>query len=212
MLASVEKGFVLLCNPKTGTTALEEAFEKFADIRTGGTPKWKHLNYDRMTEIFGDYFQRQGCTIYGVARHPVDALVSWYRYRSRPELAAHKCRPDSKYTGDIPFSQFVEEWAARSTPRARVPVSVEWCLTGRRPAPMSFYRYEDLSALFDTLCRHVGQKVKLEKRNVSPERPLDMDGAAVVVLPRMRKQIELYNSIPFVGRVTAAGARPEVSG
>ena len=87
MLASVEKGFVLLSNPKTGTTALEDAFEKFADIRTGGSPKWKHINYDRMTEIFGDYFQRQGCTIYGVARHPVDALASWYRYRSRKQLA-----------------------------------------------------------------------------------------------------------------------------
>lgn len=201
MLASVEKGFVLLCNPKTGTTALEDALEKFADIRTGGSPKWKHVNYDRMTDIFGDYFERQGCTIYGVARHPVDALASWYRYRSRNELAARKHRSDSKYTGDIPFSRFVEEWAARSTPRARVPVSVEWCLTRKRkPAPISFYRYEDLPALFEVLSRHVGQKVELEKRNVSPERPLDMDHADVAALPRMRKRIEIYDSIPFVRR------------
>ena len=114
MLASVEKGFVLLCNPKTGTTALEEAFEKFADIRTGGSPKWKHLNYDKMTAIFGDYFQRQGCKIYGVARHPADALVSWYRYRSRKQLRDPRHR--EKYTGDIPFSQFMEEWAEQAHP------------------------------------------------------------------------------------------------
>ena len=147
MLASVEKGFVLLCNPKTGTTALEEAFGKFADIRTGGSPKWKHINYDKMTAIFGDYFQRRGCKIYGVARHPADALVSWYRYRSRKQLRDPRHR--DKYTGDIPFSQFMEEWANRRTTRARVPVSVEWCLTRRKkPAPMIFYRYEDLPAAF----------------------------------------------------------------
>ena len=147
MLASVEKRFVLLSNPKTGTTALEAAFEQFADIRTGGSPKWKHINYDKMTEIFGDYFQRQGCTIYAVVRHPVDALASWYRYRSRPELGSEH-RWHDKYTGDIPFSQFVEEWAAGSTPRAQVPVSVKWCLTrGGRPAPITFYRYEDLPRL-----------------------------------------------------------------
>jgi hypothetical protein len=199
MLASVEKGFVLLCNPKTGTTALEDAFERFADIRTGGSPKWKHLNYDRLTEIFGDYFERQGCRIYGVARHPADALASWYRYRSRKELAARKHLPDSKYTGGIPYSRFVEEWAARSTPRARVPVSVEWCLTReRKPAPITFYRYEDLPALLAVLSRHVGRPVKLENRNVSPDRPLDMDREAVAALPRMREQIEIYDSIPFV--------------
>ncbi len=199
MLASVEKGFVLLCNPKTGTTALEEAFEKFADIRTGGSPEWKHLNYDKMTAIFGDYFQRRGCKIYGVARHPADALVSWYRYRSRKQLRDPRHR--EKYTGDIPFSQFMEEWAERRTQRARVPVSVEWCLTRRKqPAPMIFYRYEDLPALLAVLSGHVGCKVAAEKRNVSPERALDVERSDILALPRMQRCIELYDRIPFAGR------------
>ncbi len=197
MLASVEKGFVLLSNPKSGTTALEAAFERFADIRTGGSPKWKHLNYDRMTEVFGDYFQRQGCTIYGAVRHPVDALASWYRYRSRPAAR----RSGEPYTGDIPFSRFAEEWDGRASPRARVPVSVKWCMTSAgAPAPMRFYRYEDLGLLLEALCAHVGETVSLERRNRSPERPLDMDREAVAALPRMRQFIEAYETIPFVGR------------
>jgi hypothetical protein len=201
MLASVEKGFVLLSNPKTGTTALEAAFDRFADIRIGGSPKWKHIGYDGLTEIFGDYFQRRGCTIYAVVRHPVDALASWYRYRSRPALARPRHKGHDKYTGDIPFSQFVEEWAAASTPRAKVPLSVKWCLTaGGEPAPIAFYRYEDMPRLLEALCRHVGRKVKLEKRNVSPETPIDVDRTTVAALPRMRKFIEIYDSIPFVGR------------
>ena len=201
MLASVEKRFVLLSNPKTGTTALEAAFERFADIRIGGSPKWKHISYDKMTDIFGDYFQRKGCTIYAVVRHPVDALASWYRYRSRPDLAKPKHRWHDKYTGDISFSQFVEEWAANSTPRARLPVTMNWCLTrDGRPAPIAFYRYEDLPLLAEALSRHVGRKVQAEKLNVSPERPLDVDRAAVAALPRMREVVRVYDSIPFVGR------------
>ena len=114
MLASVEKRFVLLSNPKTGTTALEAAFERFADIRIGGSPKWKHISYDRMTDMFGDYFQRQGCTIYAVARHPVDALASWYRYRSRAR--PERSRSTSGTTGTPATSSSrssSEEWAAR---------------------------------------------------------------------------------------------------
>ncbi len=198
MLASVEKGFVLLSNPKSGTTALEAAFERFADIRTGGSPKWKHINYDQMTEVFGDYFQRQGCTIYGAVRHPVDTLASWYRYRSRPSLSKRK---RDNWTGDIPFSQFAAEWADKSSQRARVPVSVQWCMTSAgTPAPMRFYRYEDLGLMLEALCAHVGETVTLERRNRSPERPLDMDREAVAALPRMRQFIKAYETIPFVGR------------
>lgn len=201
MLASVEKSFVLLSNPKTGTTSLESAFRKFADIKTGGSPKWKHINYDRMTAIFGDYFERQGCKIYGVARHPADALVSWYRYRTRKQLKSPRHQWHDKYTGDIPFSQFMEEWANKSTRRARVPVSVEWCLTRKKkPAPMIFYRYEDLPVLFHVLSEHVGHEVTSRKRNVSPERVIDVERSDILALPRMQRYIELYDRIPFVGR------------
>lgn len=199
MIASVEKGFVLLSNPKTGTTALETAFARFADLRSGGWARWKHLNYDRMTEIFGDFFQRQGCSIYGVARHPVDTLASWYRYRSRPIL---RQRGDRTYTGDISFSQFVAEWARDpATRRAAVPVSVSWCMTADgSPAPMTFYRYEDLELLRRRLCAHVGEEVEIERHNASPERPLDMDRKAVEALPKMQRFMAGYGTIPFAER------------
>ena len=54
--------------------------------------------------------------------------------------------------------------------------------------------------LFEALSRHVGRKVAAEKLNVSPERPLDVDRAAVAALPRMQEFIGIYDRIPFVGR------------
>ena len=196
MLASVEKGFVLLSNPKSGTTALEAAFEKYADIRTGGSPKWKHINYDRMVGIFGDYFERRGCMVYGVARHPVDTLASWYRYRSRRQLASPR---HQQYTGDIPFSQFVEEWADRRTLRAKVPVSVKWCLTrGGKPAPITFYRYEDVPLLFEVLSAHVGGKVAQQAQRLAGAPARHRPGGDRGTAPDA-EYIEIYDRIPFVG-------------
>ena len=82
--------------------------------------------------------------------------------------------------------------------RGRVPVSVKWCLTKEgKPAPISFYRYEDLPALFEVLSRHVGRKIASEKLNVSPERTLDLDREAVAKLPKMKEYLRIYQSIPF---------------
>ena len=82
-----------------------------------------------------------------------------------------------------------------------MPVSVKWCLTGDgKPAPVTFYRYEDLPQLFEVLCRHVGRRVRLEQRNVSPERPIDLDRATVAALPKMQEFIAIYDTIPFTSR------------
>jgi hypothetical protein len=200
MLASVEKKFVLLSNPKTGTTALETAFEKYADIRTGGSPKWKHIRYVDMKDIFGDYFERQGCQIYAVVRHPIDTLASWYKYRTRKALTRRKAA--ANYSGGITFPEFVEEWASdRPPPRARVPVSVRWCMTRRgTPAPINFYRYEDIALLVAKLSAHVGERVDLPRTNVSPERDVGIDREHVAALPKMKACIEMYEAIPFVTR------------
>jgi hypothetical protein len=202
MLASVEKQFVLLSNPKTGTTALEKAFVKYADIRTGGSPKWKHIRYDKFKDIFGDYFERQGCQIYAVARHPIDTLASWFKYRSRKALARPRHKGAANYTGEITFAKFVEEWASDSPPpRARVPVSVKWCMTRRgTPAPINFYRYEDISLLAAKLSEHVGEALELPKKNVSPERDVSIDRERIAALPKMKPFIEMYESIQFVPR------------
>ena len=201
MLASHgEKRFVLLSNPKTGTTALEAAFEKFADIRIGGSPKWKHISYDKMTEIFGDYFQRRGCTIYAVARHPVDALASWYRYRSRPELGEAAAPWHDKYTGDISFSQFIEEWADRLDAAGAAAGDDEMVPEPRgRPAPITFYRYEDLPRS-STCCRVTSAARSRREAQRLAGAAARRRPRGVAALPRMQRRIELYDRIPFVGR------------
>ena len=195
MLASVEKRFVLLSNPKTGTTARGglRAVRRHPDRRLAEVEAHQLRPDDR---IFGDYFQRQGCTIYAVVRHPVDALASWYRYRSRPDLAS-RAQWHDKYTGDISFAQFVEEWAAAST-RGRGAGLDEMVPDGRAgPGADRLLPLRGPAAAARALSRHVGRKVKAEKLNVSPERAVDVDRAAVAALAQDAKFIAIYDSIPL---------------
>lgn len=199
MIASVDRGFVLLCNPKTGTTSLEQAFRPFAEISVGGPPKWKHIGYDGLRNMFGNFFEKRDCRIYAVVRDPIDTLESWWRYRSREQLKNPKHRRHRNYTGNISFSRFVEDWASDSPPpHARISTSTDWCLTKKGElAPLVYYRYESLEALVEALSAHVGKRPELPEINVSPRRERDIDREALLRLPRMKQACELYERIPF---------------
>jgi hypothetical protein len=199
MLASVEKRFVLLCNPKTGTTSLEAAFRPYAEIRVGGTPKLKHIGYDRLCDLFGSYFQDADCKIYAVARDPIETLVSWYKYRARDALKDPRHPYHKNYTGNMSFSQFVEAWSSRKPPTfAKIPV-IEWCLTREEQiAPLVYYRYESIDALVAVLSDHVGARPRLKHLNASPPTTLTVDRQEIEAIPKMQQALDVYMRIPFV--------------
>jgi hypothetical protein len=199
MLASIDRKFVLLSNPKTGTTALETAFRPYSQISIGGAPRWKHINYVKMRQMFGEFLEARGCIVYTVVRHPIEVLASWYRYRARDELSNPKHPNFKNYTGNISFTEFVLEWAAdHPPPRATVGTSVEFCLMPDGEfAPITYYRYEDIGALHARLCDHIGAEPDLPRKNVSPRIQLEIDHAALSALPKMRRALDTYARVPF---------------
>lgn len=204
MLASLSAKWVLLRNPKTGTTALSQAFERHAQIRIGGTAPLKHLTYAQFREMFGDYFERRGCEVFVVVRHPVAVLQSWYRFRARPALADPAHKRHANYTGAISFAQFVREWAgpAPRPSRAEVSAGIDFCFdaAGALPAGLCYYRYEDLDRLADRLARKTGVTVDLAVVNASPERPAPADIDALAAIPRLAEALALHARIPFEPR------------
>ena len=200
MIASVDNGFVLLSNPKTGTTALEAAFGRFAEIQVGGRPGWKHINYDGMVELFGRYFEKKNCKIYAVVRDPVDTLVSWYKYRSRDELRNPRSPYHKNYTGHLQFVDFFEAWASDDPPAfARVSNPVQWSLRkSGELAPVNFYRYESIDRLVEALSRHVGVRPEVQRLNASPRREVRVDRLAIESAPKMARFMDIYRRIPFV--------------
>jgi len=200
VIASVDKKFAFLCAPKTGSTAVEKAFNPFAEFKVTGHPKWKHINYDQLNDIFGGYFEKQGCRIYVVIRDPVETLVSWYKYRSRDALRDPTHSNSINYTGDISFEQFIEEWGSKTPPsRAKVGLPTNFVLKRNGEiAPIYFFRYESITTLWDTLAEHVGHRPYFERKNVSPDRSVNVSREEILGLSKMRHHMEIFQSIPFI--------------
>ncbi len=195
MLASVDHGFVVLMNQKSGSQALEDALIPFADIYTGHSgSNWRHLDYRGVKKIFGDFFDENRFDWYTVVRHPIDVVASWYKFRSRKELAK-----SNRYTGHLTFREFLDDWAShRRSPAAtfRAPHQIVLDQDGN-PGPIKCCPYERIDELIDLFAQRLGQPLELTRKNDSPNRALDFDRDEVARIPRMKKWIQAYNALPF---------------
>ena len=100
-------------------------------------------------------------------REPEDWLRSWYRYRSRPDLAGH---PNS--TADLSFDTFVDGYLADPQP-AFAAVGRPTRFVARddgSPGVDHMFRYEAMAAAVDFLSERIGSRLDVERLNVSPER------------------------------------------
>lgn len=194
MLASITNKFVLLCNPKCGTTALEKAYVKHCEVRMYGAEKWKHLNYRGLTDVFGDYFQRQGCDIFVTIRHPLETLQSWYRYRSRTDLLVRK--PALSVAG-ISFDEFFAEWSSDKPPaRAKMTSPREFLRDSKGNIPnLRIYDYTALPKLVDELNTRLGRTVTLEDANVSPKMSIIWDDSALARSGKFQKELQFYETL-----------------
>ncbi len=107
MLAVPKYGFVVLAVPKSGSTALEAAFTKHAQLVTSGPPSLKHVTAREFDERFVPLLEQHGYAradyeVTALVREPVSWLASWWRYRSRPGIAGKRT-----YVGDLGFDEVV---------------------------------------------------------------------------------------------------------
>lgn len=179
---------------------MESAFNRFAQIKTQDPPPWKHIGYAQFKRIFGDYFETMGCDIFVVVRDPIDVLISWYTYRRRPALADSTHPSHDNYTGDISLYQFVREWASSNPPsRARLRHPMQVCFDSEgRLAPINYYRYESLAQLIQALQQRVGEEVQVPQKNTSPKLNESIDRKWFLSHQKMRDQMDVYESIPFL--------------
>ena len=195
MLASIRKKFVLLSNPKTGTTSLEKVLYSHSSIEFKGPgAAGKHISYLELKHMFGDYFEDNGCTIFVVIRDPIETLVSWYKYRSRKAMAH---LPAS--TQGMTFEQFAKMWNDRTPPHGGLRSSVDIALdSGGALAPISYHSYNKVSHLVDRLSELCGETLIMPHINKSPEFELKYDRDEIAALPRMKKALDTYQRIDFL--------------
>ncbi len=185
MLLFWKAKLVLLAVPKTGTTALEEALLPYADAAILGPPEKKHVTARRYRSQLAPFFENRGghaLETMAVIREPVDWLMSWHRYRARPEIAG-----SATSTAEVTFDAFVEGWLTDPEPEfARVGRQSRFVSDGAGQVITDhLFRYEALESAVAFLEARLGRTLKLPRRNVSPARQVAL---SPVLETRLRRE------------------------
>lgn len=169
MLVFWKQKFVLLAVPKTGTTALEQALLPHASAAILDPPGQKHIPAQQYRNRLGKFFEQRGnrpMELIAVMREPVDWLGSWYRYRSRPQLAGK-----ANSTEGISFDDFVAAWLEPKRPEfAEVGSQANFLTDDKgRPATDRIFRYDRMADLVAFLEDRLDTTLDLPRANVSPK-------------------------------------------
>ena len=175
MLAAPKFGFVFLASPKAGSTAIQRAFADHAQLLTPGPPSLKHVTAAEFETDFAPLlakhgYDRSSYVTTCLVREPVELTLSWYRYRSRRNIAG-----TPHYTGDLSFEEFAERVVA-GRGAFRKP-SEFLCDSGGRLLVERPYRYEHVDAAVAWMSELVGAPVRVGRANVSPPREVTVSDA-----------------------------------
>lgn len=195
MIISHEYKFVFIATPKTGTTSIHKALQEFvsdgAGIVLDKTKDGKHqtaldIRAQMGTGLWEEYFS------FGFVRNPFDWILSWYNFRSRPELGDPNHPNHDRWTGNMSFEDFV----INDIVRGRSPGDY---LTDENGEVMVDFvgRYEQLDRDFDEICRRIGlPKISLPSLNISKKRmnpdKLFTPAAWAAAEERFRHDLELF--------------------
>lgn len=179
MLLAPDKGFVFLATPKAASTAIEVAFRPYAQVTLRGNT-FKHTRYAQFQRFLRPFldskgFPRDSYEVVCVFREPIDWLSSWWRYRSREELADPSHPNHSNYAGQLSFEQFAYAYMEGDKQFVQVGRQAEFVRARRgQPNVDRIFRYDRLDLLVEFLCEKVGEEVEVRVSNVSPERSFSL--------------------------------------
>lgn len=181
MLLAPNKGFVFLAMPKSGSTSIETAFRPYSQVVIRGN-QFKHTRYAGFQRFLQPYlaskgYQRDSYEVVCAFREPIDWLSSWWRYRSREELADPSHQMHRNYAGHLSFEQFVREYMDGEERLARLGRPSEFVRPRSGWAGVDrVFRYDRLDLLVEYLCEKVGDEVELGVSNVSPKKSFSLSG------------------------------------
>ncbi|WP_345460868.1 hypothetical protein [Nocardioides marinquilinus] len=185
MLAMPSAGFCFLAMTKTGSTAVESALGRYAEIAVRRPPRLKHMSARTFDSVWAPVLEhyghpRESYELTCVVREPVAWAHSWFRYRARPEVAG---RPN--YTGDLTFAQFAERIVAGDVDLGS---SARFVRTRPdRPDVTHVWRYENLGDAVAWMAGRLGVDVpEVARVNASPDRPDDG------IDPAVRRMLERH--------------------
>lgn len=181
MLVFWEQRLVILATPKTGSTAIEAALESLAALSIQRPPVMKHTTLQRYHRFIGPYLEISAgapFTVAALMREPRDWLGSWYRYRSRGDMA-----DADRSTQGISFDQFVNAWCDDPRPAfADVGSQAKFLKPRAEKGLDHLFRYEEIETFVEFLEDRLGCEITLPRLNVSPKGAMDLTPATAARL------------------------------
>ena len=187
MLVLWDQRLVLLSVPNTGSTALEGALSPHAAIILRNPPTLKHAPVYRYRRFLEPLLVQGGgaesLETVALVRNPIAWLSSWYRYRSRDDLAGHR-----NSTRDISFDDFVLEYL-NDKPAPFAAVGSQATFLQGKDGSLGvdhLYQYEAIDQAVTFFETRLGQTLTLNRRDVSPDFPVALSPAIEAQLKEQR--------------------------
>jgi hypothetical protein len=164
-----KQNLAFLAVPKTGTTAIEMAQRKHADIVFA--KRRKHMTagqfHRRMGPFLKDFYNLEPERL-AVIRNPLDQVRSWYRYRTKPKSG----RSDAE-TSQISFDDFVRMVLQDPQPPvAAIGSQLGFLSMHDGSVPVHhLFAYEAQIKLRRFLEERFEERLSFPERNVSPPKP-----------------------------------------
>ena len=184
MLVFSKAKLVLLCVPKTGTTAYQTALGPHAAMVVRDPPELKHapvFRYNRFYRPALEKFIGAPLDVVAVMREPVDWLGSWYRYRRRPFTKGQRTS-----THDVTFDEFIDAYTRGDKPPfANVGSQAKFLEPQKNGTAVThLFRYEDQKGLRKFLQDRLAVTFETVQENASPDMPLDLSAETEAKLRR----------------------------
>lgn len=184
MLVFSKAKLVLLCVPKTGTTAYQTALGPHAAMVVRDPPELKHapvFRYNRFYRPALEKFIGTPLDIVAVMREPVDWLGSWYRYRRRPFTKGQRTS-----THDVTFDEFIDAYTRGDKPPfANVGSQAKFLEPQKNGTAVThLFRYDDQDGLRKFLQDRLGVTFDTGRENASPDMSLALSAETEAKLRR----------------------------
>jgi len=196
MIVFIKEKLVILSAPKTGTTSLQAALEPHASIMFRDPPGVKHINlgkYQRQIRKLIENLADGQIETFGIVRHPLDWMGSWYRYRRRDQLKGHQ-----NSTHGVSFDAFLTAYMSEDRPHfARVGDQARFFKPRPNDQPINhLFQYEQLDQAVAFLENRLGREIQLPRKNVSPQIDLPVSDDCYDRFQRYASdQFTLWNSV-----------------
>lgn len=105
--------FIFIANSKSASSSIEASkLVKYSDIRVTSAYSGKHMSLESVYQRFGFLYKEfpfETFFKFSVIRDPLDWVISWYNFRSRPGEKKDRKYGQKFYAGDISFEEFWQQ-------------------------------------------------------------------------------------------------------